>query len=646
MLTSTIYDVRIRYSVDGRPATAVRGLTADVRQLGRETGRVSSLMQRLSTAVAGYFGARAAGRALIGFNATVEDTKQLIAGMLALTKKTDLVDQLGAADRLFTNLQRRARELPGTTAEYAQMLAAITAPVTDAGLGLRDLEDMTVNAVVAAKALREQWDVAARDIDQALRGQFKSTDPFAGKILGSMGFRGEEGRKKFNEMSAQQRAETLRNALMQKQIVQLAAAQGQTFSGLLSQLEDVLAQFFGKVGLPLFKILSAELKQWNAWFDANQDKVDMFAAKFADGLVTGFRAVKDAVSFLIEHADTLLTIGKVWAAVKIGGMLGGLGAGGASSLSEQLASLFGAGGFFRGASDRFNPETGAYEFTPAGRGRRAVGGFKGVVGNLGLLGQTLGAGVAIGTLVNEATGLSSALSGAVEVNGRLLDVTDRTTAQFIQLQRSMDALDAATRRAAQGQEGIAATRVVTNMRRQADFLAQQANVIRDALRAREAGDLGVLLEKLKAAEALGLGRDEISAKRAADLESQAAAMRGRADFFRSQGTSTFELAFSQLTDYQKRTLDVQRAQQELLSLIVRRGGDFNMLEAVELLRSFTDDPAGKHKPEMAKKPNVNITIQRIEVQSDDPDRYAFGLVEAFRDAVKNPSAAVRAIREG
>jgi hypothetical protein len=49
---------------------------------------------------------------------------------------------------------------------------------------------------------------------------------------------------------------------------------------------------------------------------------------------------------------------------------------------------------------------------------------------------------------------------------------------------------------------------------------------------------------------------------------------------------------------------------------------------------------------MSAKPNVNITIQRIEVQSDDPDRYAFGLVEAFRDAVKNPSAAVRAIREG
>jgi Arc/MetJ-type ribon-helix-helix transcriptional regulator len=243
-------------------------------------------------------------------------------------------------------------------------------------------------------------------------------------------------------------------------------------------------------------------------------------------------------------------------------------------------------------------------------------------------------------------GLSSALSGAVEVNGKLLDATDRTTMKFVQLQRSMDALDAATRRAAKGQEGIAATPVIANMRGQADFFAQQANVIRDALRANEAGDLGTFVAKLKAAEALGLGRDDLSAKRAAELEAQAASMRGRADFFRSQGTSTFELAFGQLTDYQKRTLDVQRAQQELLSLIVRRGGNFNMLEAVELLRSLTDDPAGKHKPNVSQKPNVNITIQRIEVQSDDPDRYAFGLVEAFRDAVKNPSAAVRAIREG
>jgi hypothetical protein len=40
---------------------------------------------------------------------------------------------------------------------------------------------------------------------------------------------------------------------MQKQLTQLAAAQGQTFNGALSTLQDTIEQFFGKVGLPLFK---------------------------------------------------------------------------------------------------------------------------------------------------------------------------------------------------------------------------------------------------------------------------------------------------------------------------------------------------------------------------------------------------------
>jgi hypothetical protein len=64
------------------------------------------------------------------------------------------------------------------------MAGMLTQPITDAGLGMKDLEDLTVNSVVAAKALGYQWDLAARDIDQALRGQFHATDPFAGKMLG------------------------------------------------------------------------------------------------------------------------------------------------------------------------------------------------------------------------------------------------------------------------------------------------------------------------------------------------------------------------------------------------------------------------------------------------------------------------------
>jgi hypothetical protein len=62
--------------------------------------------------------------------------------------------------------------------------------------------------------------------------------------------------------------------------------------------------------------------------------------------------------------------------------------------------------------------------------------------------------------------------------------------------------------------------------------------------------------------------------------------------------------------------------------------------------AYTDDLIRKAGKPAAKGTKVSVTINRIEVQSDDPDRFAFGLVESFRDAAKNPSSAYNALREG
>jgi hypothetical protein len=45
-----------------------------------------------------------------------------------------------------------------------------------------------------------------------------------------------------------------------------------------------------------------------------------------------------------------------------------------------------------------------------------------------------------------------------------------------------------------------------------------------------------------------------------------------------------------------------------------------------------------------EKPKVNVTINRIEVASDDPDRWAFRFVDAVRDAGRNPSGAAVGMR--
>lgn len=651
MAFSTVYDVKLRYSVDNRASRGVQGLTNDTRQLKKEVAETSGMFAKLGAGVGAYFGLREGAKALIGFNSTVEDTKLQIGGMLALARKTDLTDELKNADRIYASLQKRAATLPGTTQEYVKMAGAITQPIIDAGLTMKDLEDLTVNSVVAAKGLGEQWEVAARDIDQALRGQFHATDPFASKVLQSIGYKGEEGRSKFNAMNAEKRASELKRGLSLPQWEQLAKASGQTFSGALSTLQDTIGQFVGKIGLPLFQAITAEVKRWNEYLDKNNDIVQSTAKTLGEGLVTGFRVVKDALGFLVSHADTLLAIGKVWAAVKIGGMLTGLGgkAGGlAGTIKDKL-------GWFRGASDSFDAE-GNYQHSPGGAGRQRVG-LKGAAQNAGML---LGAGLAgyeLGNLLGlDAVGSQIGTSFA-KFTGRM----GETEIEFERLTRSSELLDAAIKQAADTQAGKNATSLSNAMggvslyRRQ---LAAMEDYIREVKQEPDTMDKLSMVGRMSvggnaymsgnALEALGIDPNTITNETVNSIKQKISEMESASGLTYVMGKGALEVGISQLTDYQKQTLDQAQAQNQVMNYIYMRLRDGLPIEPasiLDMIKAATADPGGTHKS-LADKPNVNVHIARIEVQSDDPDRMAFGLLESFRDAAKNPSSALSALREG
>lgn len=297
---------------------ATLGLKVDKKQWDEADKKIDGAKLALGGLVT-YFGAKFLGKSLVGFNAGVEDAKNGIAGMLALSKKTNLSDELGHADELYANLQRRAATLPGTTQDYVQMLGALTQPLTSAGVGLQGLEDLSVNAVVAAKALGVQWDVAARDIDQALRGQYHSVDVFTGKLLSSMGYAGEAGRQKFNAMTQAQRVAAVQAALTQKQITQLAEAQGKTFSGRLSTIQDAAEQFLGRIGKSLFESLGGVMERFAGWLSANKEEIAAVADEIGGALAGAFAALGIVVEWLIDHGDVLtailITVGAVLAGV-------------------------------------------------------------------------------------------------------------------------------------------------------------------------------------------------------------------------------------------------------------------------------------------------------------------------------------------
>jgi hypothetical protein len=616
-MASTTYDIRLRYLLDDKASKGLDGIGHGAERAARGTGLLSGTLGKLGALAAGGFGIQQAGKALIGFNSNVEDTKIQIAGMLALARKTDLADELKVADKVFSSLQQRAKSLPGTTAEYARFAGMITQPIVDAGLGMKDLEDLTVNSVVAAKALGIEAEVAARDIDQALRGQFRSTDVFSGKLLGSIGYKGEAGRAKYNAMGGDQRAAELKKALMQKQLTQMADAQGKTFSGVMSTFQDTLQQTLGKVGLPLFKAITDELKRWNAWADANADRLDAWGRTFGEALVAGFGYVKDAIGFLVDHKDELIAIAKVWLAMKAGQSI--------ASLGQSIVGGYGALG-------------------------GKVSGAKGLAGAAGPLAAAGMVGWEIGTMLRDTelgSGIESLAEGAARLAGVWSDAAAEQDRQFKKIQAEMKELHDATSKRAQDAKnskatGARATLAYTNLMGVSDVAFNRSNDAADAQRF-----FGQY----------GMGNPAQSAY--ATLERQRGQyLEGRADMGATQTDTMLAYAMQQLTETQRNAVNVEQVTQKVMADMNRAlsgsaefGGKARFLsyeEVIGIVRAAAGaDDGGKPGGKAIKAPGkVNVTIQRIEVKSDDPDRFAFGLVEVFRDIAKNPAGAAAAIREG
>lgn len=85
---------------------------------------------------------------------------------------------------------------------------------------------------------------------------------------------------------------------------------------------------------------------------------------------------------------------------------------------------------------------------------------------------------------------------------------------------------------------------------------------------------------------------------------------------------------------------------ELLDSTKALGRWNSMIGFVETVRQQRMPWELPEQARVAEKPTVNVTIQHIEVKSDDPDRFTFSLVESLRDVAKNPSGALNALREG
>jgi hypothetical protein len=330
MSETTTYIVRTKYEVQGAGNSA-----RQIDNVGRSADRAARSGGQLKSMLLGVFGAAGAvgglslaKKTLIDFNSGLENSKQTMAGLFMMNQGGTFEGQFAKANTFVDSLLIRAKETSATMSELSAMGRDVTASVTAAGGGMKTLENITVGAAVAAKALgREQGD-AAREIGQMVGGRVEAVDTFGRQLLRSVGFADYQ---KFNKLAESERLKLTEKALNQPALKAMAKAQSESFSGVMSTLQDNLQISLGKVGLPLMQEITKEVKQWNAWIDQHPEKIKALVKDVGAGLRDGFLAVKQAVMWIADNREILMALAKAAMVIKGGSIVGNLigGAGGA-----------------------------------------------------------------------------------------------------------------------------------------------------------------------------------------------------------------------------------------------------------------------------------------------------------------------------
>lgn len=621
-MPTTIYDIKLRYRLEDRATAGARALETSMGRVGRAGGRLTSMFGMLTTAATGFFAVRAAKSWLIDFNVGMEQARIQMAGLLQMNTGGSFNHNMGKSVDLVKRLQERAKYSVGTTQDMVKMASMITRPIAKAGLSMKDLEQITAGAVVSARAFGIEAGMAALDIEQALMGNLQKRDRFARALLEPMGYTTAA----FNAMGEKARAQALLKAFNQKAIKDMAKAQATSFAGVTSTLKDNLQIALGKVGLPLMRAMTAEVGKWNEWLTKNQATLSRWAKDFGKTLVAGFRAVKDAISWMVRNRDMLMRLAKAFLVFKAFQF----GLGGIANMGAALSSMAGGIGKAGGALKFFNA-------------------------NLGLA----------------TTGLAALAAGAKMLADHILDRQEKRIKQKV---RTYTTGRAAGATLAPGYSGRKGSFLLAHLR--AEGIVEGNELNRKALAKKFGGNVQNYNAYMSGQRGIWEHGGNVDWKyfraslveqafnKARAEEYGASALRtldfGRQMYQRQKGQEMV-LAWNQAADS---STQAGRAVKFLTDTVIanyRRqasalGLSFSksLMTALRPARTALTDTFMNMARVLgfnvdapnAKKPEVNVRINRIEVKSDDPDRMAFGLVSAFSDMARNRSQAFHALPEG
>jgi len=351
-----------------------RGAKAARPELARGSTAIGGLMRNLVGMGAAYValravvgGIKAMADGALSYNVEIERTKiGLTAIFQALSNGQQSWSQAAStSDKVFNDLQADAIKSVATTQELFGVYQAIVGPIMAAGAGMDVVRKLTNDTVAASSVLNVDLAQAQRDIGMMVRGT-AGVDVKLFSVLKSTGAISENAEQWNKNLSAGQRIAKLQTALAK--FAPAGERFGKSWAGVTSTFKDIRQQFTQSAMKPVVDAMGRSLDRVNTYLINNQDRIrgkltawgESFAAKIESAFARAAKAadwVGKNWDGIINRMGALMREAKGWAkalaigsvvsqvggaAMSIGGMVGGMGAGEAGAAGAGV--LAGVGG--------------------------------------------------------------------------------------------------------------------------------------------------------------------------------------------------------------------------------------------------------------------------------------------------------------
>jgi hypothetical protein len=611
--TSTVYDVKVRYALDDRASRGMGNIASAADRAAQKTFSLKGAMAALGAGAAFAVGKKF----LIDYNNEIDKMRIGMSTIISMQFKKPFEEARTEADKLFLRFQELAKKSPSTTKDFIQMGSALAPVVAMLGGGTDKIEKFAQGALLAAMATGTQADVAANDVKGMLLGQVEKPDKMANQLLASRGLNSKD----FNAMSAMERARIVESILQDPALLRSAEEFGKSFAGTVSTFQDQLEIALGQVGKPLMSALTVEVSKWNAWIEKHPRTLQRIASELGSMLTSSFEYARSAAGWLVENQDTLMAVAKTFLVFK------------GASLATNVFSQFAQGA--AGLVEKLKTAGSTVAAAVAGGGSGGlVGAFRGLVGLLS------GAG---GVIPVFAT-----LAGAAwQLFRTFTDINDDAAGRG----RRMDF------REALGVAGDATTRLreldklFASKPGQAKPIDKMDADIRDRLTTERAKLRAQLADPAVMGPIL---RAVSEAREKHGFGGFAGMSREHFDQVVSKGISAGEFGklFADNAEARQLTSELHDTYRAFASMdALTRNSVFR----AAFPEQFPDQPKSElptqqdlssWMPQAPDKADVKVTIHKIEVASEDPDRFVHGLVRAATQGLKNPTQAASTIPGG